>query len=83
MQFKKHLDIAAVSAKNRLGGISFRVVMGSVGLMGALLMLVWLITSALGLTVSMIDVFGMEGVRIPAGIAIGGLMLAAIGFNKF
>ena len=46
-------------------------------------MLMWLITSMLGLTVSMIDVFGMEGVRIPAGIAIGGLILAAVGFNKF
>jgi len=57
--------------------------MGSIGLIGAILMLVWLITSLLGLTVSIIDIFGMEGIRIPAGIAIGGLMLAAVGFNKF
>jgi len=57
--------------------------MGSVGLIVAVLMLVWLITSFLGLTVSIVDVFGMEGLRIPAGIAIGGLLLAAVGFNKF
>ena len=63
--------------------MQFRILMGSLGLIGAILMLVWLITSLLGLTVSIIDIFGMEGIRIPAGIAIGGLMLAAVGFNKF
>ena len=57
--------------------------MGSVGLIVAVFMLVWLITSFLGLTVSIVDVFGMEGLRIPAGVAIGGLLLAAVGFNKF
>ena len=45
--------------------------MGSVGLIVAVLMLVWLITSFLGLTVSIVDVFGMEGLRIRCGIAIG------------
>lgn len=63
--------------------MQFRILMASIGLIGAILMLVWLITSLLGLTVSIIDIFGMEGIRIPAGIAIGGLMLAAVGFNKF
>ena len=63
--------------------MQFRILMGSIGLIGAILMLVWLITSLLGLTVSIIDIFGMEGIRIPAGIAIGGLILAAVGFNKF
>ncbi len=29
----------------------------------------------------MIDVFGIEGLRTPAGLAVGGLMLAAIGFH--
>ena len=83
MQLKRNPDGAAVAAMSRLNGMPFRVLIGTVGLIGAVLMLVWLITSVLGLTVSMIDVFGMEGVRIPAGIAIGGLMLAAVGFNKF
>ena len=63
--------------------MQFRMLIGSIGLIGAILMLVWLITSLLGLTVSIIDIFGMEGIRIPAGIAIGGLILAAVGFNKF
>lgn len=63
--------------------VKLRILIGSVGLIVAVLMLVWLITSFLGLTVSIVDVFGMEGLRIPAGIAIGGLLLAAVGFNKF
>ena len=83
MQLKRNPDGAALAAMSRLNGMPLRVLIGTVGLVGAVLMLVWLITSVLGLTVSMIDVFGMEGVRIPAGIAIGGLMLAAVGFNKF
>ena len=32
---------------------------------------------------SMIDVFGVVGLRIPASITIGALLLAAIGFHKF
>ena len=67
----------------RPGFVKLRMLMGSIGLIVAVLMLVWLITSFLGLTVSIVDVFGMEGLRIPAGIAIGGLLLAAVGFNKF
>ena len=31
---------------------------------------------------SMIDVFGVVGLRIPASITIGGLLLAAIGFHR-
>ena len=67
----------------RLNFFQFRVLIGSIGLIAAAFMLVWLVTSVLGFTVSIIDVFGMEGIRIPAGIAIGGLLLAAAGFNKF
>ncbi len=29
----------------------------------------------------MIDVFGVAGLRTPAGVAVGGLLLAAIGFH--
>lgn len=63
--------------------LRFRHLIGIAGLIGASFMLVWLITSLLGLTVSIVDIFGIEGIRTPAGITIGGLMLAAIGFNKF
>ena len=83
MPLKRTLPISEVSVMQRSSFLKIRFIMGGVGLIAAILMLVWLITSVLGLTVSMIDVFGMEGIRIPAGIAIGGLMLAAVGFNKF
>ena len=67
----------------KLNFFQLRRLIGTIGLIAAALMLVWLVTSVLGFTVSIIDVFGMEGIRIPAGIAIGGLLLAAAGFNKF
>ena len=81
--FKKYLQVADVPMMQKPSFVKLRILMGSVGLIVAIFMLVWLITSFLGLTVSIVDVFGMEGLRIPAGIAIGGLLLAAVGFNKF
>jgi hypothetical protein len=35
-----------------------------------------------GLIPSMIDVFGVVGLRIPAGVTIAGLLLSAIGFHQ-
>jgi len=32
---------------------------------------------------SIIDVFGIGGLKLPTGIVIGGLMLAAIGYEDF
>lgn len=32
---------------------------------------------------SIIDVFGIDGLKLPTGIVIGGLMLAAIGYEDF
>jgi hypothetical protein len=83
MHEEKILPASRVTVVEGFSFLRFRFLMGSAGLIAAILMLVWLITSLLGLTVSMIDIFGIEGVRIPAGIAIGGLLLAAVGFNKF
>ena len=81
--FKTYLQAADVLVMQRPNFVKLRILVGSFGLIVAILMLIWLITSLLGLTVSIIDVFGMEGLRIPAGIAIAGLLLAAVGFNKF
>jgi hypothetical protein len=44
---------------------------------------VWVPAAWFGLVPSMIDVFSVVGLRIPASITIGGLLLAAIGFHKF
>ena len=83
MHDNRSLPILEVPVMQRSKFFRFRQLIGSAGLIGAAFMLVWLITSLLGLTVSIVDIFGIGGIRIPAGIAIGGLMLAAIGFNKF
>ena len=83
MHEDKNLPASRVTVVEGFSFLRFRFLMGSAGLIAAILMLVWLITSLFGLTVSIIDIFGIEGVRIPAGIAIGGLLLAAVGFNKF
>jgi hypothetical protein len=60
-----------------------RIILGTLGLLATGLMLVWLILGWTGVTYSILDVFGMSGIRYPAGVAIGGLLLAAVSFNKF
>jgi hypothetical protein len=44
---------------------------------------IWVPVAWVGLVPSMVDVFGVVGLRTPASITIGGLLLAAIGFHKF
>ncbi|MGB5708146.1 MAG: hypothetical protein WBM41_15100 [Arenicellales bacterium] len=46
-------------------------------------MLLWFLIGLLGLVPSMIDVFGVPGLRVPAGIAISGLLAASIGFSDY
>ena len=65
------------------GTRSYRPVLAFGGLTATALMFIWLMGGLIGFTPSLIDVFGIEGLRIPAGIAIGGLLVSAIGFNKF
>ena len=62
---------------------SYRPLLAFGGLTATAFMFAWLMGGLLGFTPSLIDVFGIEGLRIPAGIAIGGLLVSAIGFNKF
>ena len=60
-----------------------RTILGTLGLLATGLMFVWLVLGWIGLTYSILDVFGMTGIRYPAGVAIGGLLLAAVSFNEF
>ncbi len=43
---------------------------------------IWLPLSLIPAIPSIIDVFGMQHLRMPTGIVIGGLMLAAFGFDE-
>lgn len=53
------------------------------GLAMAVPFLLWLLFGLLPFIPSIVDVFGMGGLKLPAGIAISGLMLAAIGFEDY
>jgi len=73
-----HPGLAAVNRPSRI-----RVAAGWAGVCAAASMLLWLVVGWTGVVPSMLDVFGMNDLRIPAGVAIGGLLLAAFGFNDF
>jgi hypothetical protein len=57
-------------------------VFGWVGVVIATPFFLWVPLGLIGLTPSMIDVFGVVGLRIPAAVTIAGLLLAAIGFHR-
>jgi hypothetical protein len=57
-------------------------VTGFFGVAIALPFFLWVPLGFLGLTPSMIDVFGVVGLRFPAAVTIAGLLLAAIGFHR-
>jgi hypothetical protein len=53
------------------------------GVCMALPFFIWLPIGLIANVPSIIDVFGMDGLRYPTAIVIGGLMLAAFGFEDF
>jgi hypothetical protein len=55
-------------------------ILGFIGVLMALPFFFWLPLGALQNVPSMIDVFGVPGLRIPASITVAGLLIAAIGF---
>ena len=54
---------------------------GCTGVAVALPFFVWFALGFLEAVPSMLAVFGIEGLRIPASITVGGLLLAAVGFH--
>lgn len=57
-----------------------RFSLGVLGIVVAAVFSVWLLAGWLGWVTSMVDVFGVAGVRTPAAITVGALLLAAIAF---
>jgi hypothetical protein len=43
----------------------------------------WMLLGFIPSIPSIIDVFGIDGLKLPSSIVIGGLMLAAIGYEDF
>ncbi len=62
-------------------GPRIRRTFGVLGAATALPFFVWLLLGWCGAVPSMVDVFGTPGLRTPAAITIGGLLMAAIGFH--
>jgi hypothetical protein len=60
----------------------WRRMLGLLGVVAALPFFVWLPLGLLDPIPSMVDIFGVPGLRIPASVAIGGLLVAAIGFHQ-
>ena len=57
-------------------------VAGWVGVVIATPFFLWVPIGLTGLVPSMVDVFGIVGIRIPAAVTIAGLLLAAVGFHR-
>jgi hypothetical protein len=63
--------------------LGLRRIVGSVGLIAAFPFFAWLPLGLVEAIPSMVDVFGVPGLRIPASVTIGGLMLAAVAFHDW
>ncbi len=70
------------NAETRQHGTALRA-LGWAGVIVAAPFFLWVPLALVTPLPSMIDVFGVVGLRIPASITIAGLLLAAIGFHKF
>lgn len=57
--------------------------LGWFGLLLAAPFFLWLPLALITPLPSMIDVFGVVGMRIPASFTVAGLLLAAVGFHRF
>lgn len=57
-----------------------RLWVGRCGLLLAAPFAVWLVLGLFEAVPSMVQVFGVEGLRIPASLVISGLLIAAIGY---
>ncbi len=60
-----------------------QLLLGWIGVALAAPFFIWALLAVAMPIPSMVDVFGIVGLRIPASITVGGLLLAAIGFHRF
>ena len=63
---------------NRIGRT--RKLLGVLGALTAAFFFVWLLIGWIGWAPTMVEVFGVAGMRTPASVTVGGLLLAAIAF---
>ncbi len=75
-------DAAALVGGQRSLKVRLLRAAGCLGIVIAAPFFLWVPLGLIGLTPSMIDVFGVVGLRFPAAVTIGGLLLAAVGFHQ-
>lgn len=63
--------------------ITLKKIARVLGICMALPFFIWVPLGLFASVPSIIDVFGMDGIRYPTSVVIGGLMLAAFGFDDF
>ncbi|QKK02854.1 MAG: hypothetical protein HND55_09475 [Pseudomonadota bacterium] len=63
--------------------LPLRRMFGFAGAGIAAFFLAWAVVGLVPGIPSLLDVFGMPGIRVPAAITIGGLLTAAVGFHEF
>jgi hypothetical protein len=61
----------------------FRFYLGVLGILVAVAFFVWLLAGWLDWVPSLVAVFGVEGLRTPAAITVGALLMAAIAFWEY
>lgn len=66
----------------RSPAVRWRRMFGFLGVVLALPVFAWLPLGLLESVPSMIEVFGVPGLRIPASVAVGGLLMSAVGFHE-
>jgi hypothetical protein len=72
---------SSVTVRSRMNPSVMRVI-GFLGVAIAAPFFLWVPLGLTGLTPSMIDVFGVVGMRFPAAVTISGLLIASIGFHQ-
>ena len=76
------IQLSAMKMEYKLRSRTRRV-LRLLGLGMVVTMLLWALLGLLPGIPSVIEVFGVTDLKIPAGIVIAGLLLAAIGFEDF
>ena len=61
----------------------FRFLLGVLGILVASAFFIWLLAGWFERVPSMVAVFGVEGLRTPATITVGALLMAAVAFWEF
>ena len=74
MPHAKNIDMKSVGKQRLLRAL------GALGVMAAFTFSAWFVLGWLDAVPSLVDTFGIAGLRTPAAITVGGLLLAAIGF---